>query len=1502
MKILSEIIKKILYNFLKLSWRTAELAVIVLILLVFLFRSHSFQTFLAAKVTSYYSIVLETDFQIDRVKINGFEYIELHNLFIADLAGDTILHAPVVKGTLKDFSFENKFAVFDFVNVENTRIKIQQNKAVSELNLQFLVDYFNRDSSTGSEFTVKIEKIGLQNTHFSYHNWNESKMEYGIDYAHLEVKNLNGNILELRNRNGITAVDLADISFNESSGFNVKELNGHFVYHPNKIKLEKFSIQTSKSSIKSKGIAFNYRDLGDLKDFVHAVHMEGALLPSYLDFKDLSYFVPSLKSIDRTINISGEVNGTANDLNINNLKLAVSDISSFEGDVNFKGLSDLENCLILVNIKNCQTSKIDLETIRLDKFGFGKKLSLPVELERLGVVKLEGVVDGFYDDFSTNFDISSDNGDISGDFRCSINNKQFVYSGTLSTANFNAGYVLDNENLGMFSSDFKVVGKGVKLKEMEVELNGEFTDFNVMGYGYDNISVKGDLSDNSFDGELTILDDNIDLFFTGEFDLSQNPIQFDFNVDVQKAHLYELNVIDSRESSSLCFNLFASGFGNTFDDFSGMVEVRNIGYYEEGRDYYFDSILFDSQSNAYSHNLELYSKFAEFKMGGSFDFDTLAVNLYQLGSKVFPSILPQKNESFVAHDDFLMDLKINDLTKLTELFFPKLSVSKDSKVKCSFNSDDEMLELYTTSDWIEYNGIRFSSIELDTSTTLELSDSSYNIEFSIDSIILSDKFFLQNINLSSSAYNDSIDFDLTWKDDDSTYSGQLLGGMRIHGPDEFEVQFLPSSIRSEKAGYWSFGDSMFLKVDSSSIEFHDVVISNENQMALLDGKISENPLDLLNFNIQNIELNDFEKLVSVDELGFSGLLNSKGNISDLYGAVYFDAVTTVDSLIVNNLLLGDFFSESKWNPKENRIELIGGLLESNGEDSRGINVKESYYYPLKMDSSLNVRFELNDFNIGFIDPFLPKDVLSNFSGKLDGELNLEGTFTVPELNGTLALKESSINLDILNTMYLAEGEINVLPDMVEFNGIKVEDKFGTQGIAVGSFYHHNFSRYSYDLLASFNQPFIAMNTSYKMNPLYYGDAFITGDVMMEYDSINLLRINVDAKTEKGTNLTLPLYGSEDVVLQDFISFEGTENQEGNYEVSLEGITMNLGIDLTEDAQFQLVFDEIVGDAMIGNGKGHLDMVIDQFNDFSMFGQFNVSQGSYLFTLKDFINKKFKLQSGGSISWYGDPYNAELDLITYYPLKTSLYDIMPANEKEDWKQKKDINVLMHLTENLFNPEIDFDIEIPRGTESAKTAIRSLVSSEQEMNQQVFSLLILNKFMTDRPEISNATLDLSLSTTSEMLSSQLSNMISKFSDDFDIGFNYSPGDNISNDEVSVAMSTQQFNNRLTFETNLGVSQGNSLNKNPSSFIGDVDVEYKLNSEGNLRVHAFNQSNAYDFTNIEQSAYTQGLGVFYKQSFNNFGELFCELGNLFKAKSKECQSCQNKEGRRQCKEVSK
>ena len=65
-----------------------------------------------------------------------------------------------------------------------------------------------------------------------------------------------------------------------------------------------------------------------------------------------------------------------------------------------------------------------------------------------------------------------------------------------------------------------------------------------------------------------------------------------------------------------------------------------------------------------------------------------------------------------------------------------------------------------------------------------------------------------------------------------------------------------------------------------------------------------------------------------------------------------------------------------------------------------------------------------------------------------------------------------------------------------------------------------------------------------------------------------------------------------------------------------------------------------------------------------------------------------------------------------------------------------------------------------------------------NQQVFSLLILNKFIPENQNIFLITSRINGATT-KVLSNQLGNMISSFTDEFEIGFNYSPGDSISDE---------------------------------------------------------------------------------------------------------------------------
>ena len=803
---------------------------------------------------------------------------------------------------------------------------------------------------------------------------------------------------------------------------------------------------------------------------------------------------------------------------------------------------------------------------------------------------------------------------------------------------------------------------------------------------------------------------------------------------------------------------------------------------------------------------------------------------------------------------------------------------------------------------------------------LETLNTSVVLQISVDNLVYDNSLDIQNLKLESRAFKDNFEVDVDWLSADSSLWGFFSSSGKLLGEGDFELFVHPSRFSSSKTGDWYIKDTTLIQIENDDIQINDFTLNNSDQKVYIDGFLSTDPEKELKIDVQEISLNNINSLFAIDDFELNGSFNLTSTLKNIYNEMVFSSKALIYDIKLDDYQIGDMSLFGKWDSDSSRINMYGGLMSEVHDEE--IIIEESYYIPdFTIQDQLDLNLSFNDFNIDFINSFLPEDFLSEMTGVLKGSLKIDGNWSSPELNGKINLKDGGITLDEFNTDYTFAGDIVLHPDEILINQIPIYDNQLVGGELSAFFVHENFSSYSYNIIGVFPDPFLVMNTDYEMNPLYYGDAYITGFTTITYDSIYDLEINVDVKTEDKTVFSLPLYGAEDVVLKDFISFKATEIiEEELYEVNLDGINLTLSIDLTEDAAFELVFDDVVGDAIKARGEGHVDLLIDKFYNFSMFGNYKLLEGEYLFTLKDFINKKFMIEPGGEISWYGDPYNADIDITAIYPLKTSLSEIMPIELREDYKQKMDVNVNMNLKNNLFNPDIAFGVELPRASDEAKTALNSLVSTEQGMNKQVFSLLILNKFMTHTVQdgiselkssansgsvdvmanvesATNEVLSNVGSATSEVLSNQLSNMISKFSDDFDIGFNYRPGDVISNDEVTVAMSTQQFNDRLNINTNLGVSQGNKLNKNPSSFIGDIDVEYKLNSQGNLRVHAFNKSNEYDMTNLNQSNYTQGLGTFYKQSFNNFGELLCEMGNVFKSKAKKCDSCVSKEGRKLC-----
>jgi hypothetical protein len=1507
-----------------------ELVVFLTIVLLFTTRSYWFQTELAKLIASYYSFVLETDVTIERVQIKGIESAEFINFYIADQKGDTLLHSPKLSTHINMLSLSNSFMIFDHITAENTRLKIQKYEGDTVLNLQFLTDYFASEDTSSLPFRVKLIDLILADLHVSYNDWNLTRSPSGIDFNHIDIRNLSGKIQSLRNRDGVTSMYIDQLSLVEHSGFELDMLKGYFLMNENKIKLEGLQLITNNSNIDCQGLQFNYRDIGDFNGFVNSVQLKANFNPTRLHVADIGFFVPDLLSVEKSVKIHGSISGFVNDLRIDNFYIGLSPVTFFKGSGKIKGLPYTEDAQFYLDIHQLQSSAKDITDMDFTQFGLNleEDIKLSSSLNALGLVNVDGTIDGFFNDFKLDLDIHSEMGTISSVFDVLMGEMgRITVKGNLKSSNTHLGKIFGIKELGSFSSDIQLSlrytpeqrllipdgkhpnkPKQLTVKEeLIVQANGYISELDFMEYRYNKILLDGNLHNAEFVGKVNIDDENLRLQFDGEINLNEKDGQYLFKSNVEHANLYALlktldnSYLNQHQDASISARVQVNGHGSSPNTFDGSIDIFDIHFFKDEKDYFFDKILISSYIPGKRRNITIESQFAYIEVEGAFSFDSIGESMYALGYRMFPSIVPYKRGLDLLDQRLDLTLDVRDVSMLTALFLPDLSLSSSTSLSMSYNSRRELLEFAAQSKWLEYGDYRFANIVIDTTQKFSMFDPFYTFDVHVDSIVYG-KMHVENVTLGTNLFNDNVRARLSWHSADSLQYAFLDTDFSVDDLKHFSVEIHPSVFYDHRVGEWDLKRDAFIQLDVVpsvydsrttvwNIHLDNFLAINGKQSIRVFGNVTENIEDKLRFELANFNMENVNPFAGSETLLFYGELSGSGYVSDVYHNLFFDAGTNIENFRINDRLVGNIETGASWNPSLERIELSGEVRKSG--EKVDLRIVRGYYYPKLKDDYLDFELNFTETDLKFANAFLP-DGISNLSGSIDGRLMLTGTFAEPLLESkNLFLRNVGLNVDMLNTSYFVSGKLNILPDMIYANALPLSDKLGSKGFINITFSHANFDRYNYELFSWFNQPFLVMNTTYRMNPLYYGNAFATGDLNIEYDySDQLTKISVNAKTARGTNVTLPLYGSEEVVLQDFITFVNTKEEEGEkYDVNLDGISLNLSLDLTEDANIQLVFDEKVGDAMRGTGIGHIDMYIDQFYDFYMFGNYTVSEGSYLFTLRDLINKRFKVKKGSTINWYGDPYEADLDLVAIYSLKTNLYDIMPENSREQYRQKLDVDCELHLTNSLFNPNLNFDIQVPKADENAKTVLRNLISEEAERNKQVFALLMLNKFLPGDYNTGGSSSGSSAvlgATTSEMLSNQLSNMLSKFSDDFDIGLNYRPGGGFTSQEVALALSTQLLDDRLTIKTNVGVSHQRAQFGGGNSVIGDVDIEYVLNEEGNLSVRAFNRSNEFDITRQDVGGFTQGVGIFYKESFDTFDEFLCKMGHLFIKKEKECRVC--------------
>jgi hypothetical protein len=195
--------------------------------------------------------------------------------------------------------------------------------------------------------------------------------------------------------------------------------------------------------------------------------------------------------------------------------------------------------------------------------------------------------------------------------------------------------------------------------------------------------------------------------------------------------------------------------------------------------------------------------------------------------------------------------------------------------------------------------------------------------------------------------------------------------------------------------------------------------------------------------------------------------------------------------------------------------------------------------------------------------------------------------------------------------------------------------------------------------------------------------------------------------------------------------------------------------------------------------------------------------------------------------------------------------------------------LNLSGKLFNPVVGFDIYLPDADEETRTKLRNAISTQDELTRQVSALLLINNFIATGSNTVSASASSAVAATSfEMISNQVSNMLSQLSKNVDIGVNIRPGSTaITPQEAQLALSTQLLNNKIVLNGNFDVKGNGYSATTTNQLTGDFDAELKLTEKVRLKV--FNRFNDTYSTGLSPS--TQGVGIFFKQDFNRFSDLF-------------------------------
>lgn len=1499
------------------------LALIFLPLLVaLLFEIPAVQNFVAREATEIISRKLGTRISIDRVDIGLFYRVSLDGFYVEDFQRDTLLYAGRLDARIKSLGLFGGGLVFSRAELSDARFCLRETPD-GEMNIKQVVDKLSKKDKARAEgkFRLEIERLETDGLDFCMERLEHRNPSYGVDFADMHLIDIRAELKNFTIDGPVIHTDIGRLAMRERSGFVVEDLAGCLCIANGCIDIREGHIRTAKSNIELPSLSLIGLDWALYKNFVEEVDITAQVVNTTLSSDDIAYFSPKMKDWHLTLtDVNADVSGPVADMSGSLRSVRTGADTKLSVDFAAQGLPDVGKGHFKADISELTTSAADVD--RLAAALTGK--NLPDEVLRIaknaGKIGLTGKFDGTLTAFAADAALATEIGGATCLLQVSsLRDGCRGVLGDVKTSSLQLGELLENDLLGPLSLNVHVNGE-LSSEHSDAEVSGEILRLGINGYDYDSLRMKGHLVNREFNGLIEARDRNLRFDFRGLLDLNdeQRP-RYDFALDLEEANLAALGVNRRDSVSVLAARIAARAVGRTLDDLNGIIFVRDVSYRYNDRELAADSVVIVGRNSLSDKFIRLRSDFVDADYEGKTSYKEVFAYLQQRFRDYVPTLdggpgwQAQHPDTVELADGYSqLTVNVRKINPLVNAVSPGLQIADGSQLLLRINPANDKLSFEAASDYIERGRMLVTRLNLDAHNRGD----SLVFAASTEDLHLN-SFHMSRVGMSGGAKDNKLELITDFADTIGDVSGRI--GFRSEfargrGPAgrQIDLRLTPSYIsRGEKT--WNiYTDG--ITADTSRIRIDRFRMVNAGQQLLLDGVVSRRLQDSVQLTLHNFELAPFSQFTSSMGYRVDGRTNGSATMKAVLGAGEVQADIVVDSISINDLAVPSIWLRSRWDFIQNRAGILVQQRENLDTLVRGFYApSQKRYY---------ARATLDAVELSALDPLL-KGVVERTGGNADVDIALRGSGKEANLSGQIAVRDFTTTVDFTQVTYtMPRAVIEVKNNHLIAEGVPLYDPEKNEGLFSIDLNLEHLSNIFYSVKV-LPKELMVLNTTSKDNDLFYGRIFASGSATIA-GSKGGVKMDIVATTEGDSEFYMPLSGQSNAKTADFVTFVTPEQidttdylvrkkllfQQQGRKKEAAGSTMDItmALNVQDNTAFQLVIDPTVGSALKGRGNGMLNLHINPGNGiFNMYGDYTLIEGSFLFSLQNIITKKFIIESGSMIQWTGEPVDARLDINAVYKLKTSLQPLLntvTASSDDDQSGSRisdrsvPVDCKIHIGGRLSNPQLDFSVVVPVTDIETQAAVASVLNTQEAQAQQFISLVALGTFSNSGS--ANIGASSGVATGLEMLTNQLTNWFS--TDDYRIILNYRAGSEMTGDEVDFGFSTNLINNRLLVEVegNYIIDNKQAVSNNVSNFMGEAHVTWLIDKSGNLRLKAFTQT--IDRFDENQGLQETGIGISYKEDFNNFKDLKQRIRDRFtnKKRQKKRQARREEQARRAAEEA--